>query len=306
MMRDLSIKTIVVLLLSTLCFAEVVERVQIHMGTFVSIKTDIAHSRCVTLAFDRIGRVELALSSYDERADIYRLNMHGVAKISNDTYEALTKAQKYYIQSGGYFDITVGSITRKQMSFNDPNATYDQDAVSDARVDIKSLEFNTSYAKIESTITLDLGGFGKGFAADKAVEVLKECGVKSAVVALSGDIRCLGRCNIAIENPFGDGTIFEFETPYKETGVSTSGAYRRYVNERKYHHLIDPKRKTPNSIFASITVVSDITSSDLDAYATAASVMDKEMASKFLDSLELKYLMILHDGTVIKSDDFVY
>ena len=68
----------------------------------------------------------------------------------------------------------------------------------------------------------------------------------------------------------------------ENTAISTSGNYRRYVQNSDYNHLINPKTRASQKTFASISLISDrYSNSDLDAYATAASVMPKQKPSLF-------------------------
>jgi len=97
--------------------------------------------------------------------------------------------------------------------------------------------------------------------------------------------------------------LMTFETVGEETGISTSGNYRRFVGERSNNHLIDPKTRTPEKVFASVTLIGAADSSDLDAWTTAASVMPPQRALAFLASLPVAYVLVYNDGTIVKSAD---
>ena len=120
---------------------------------------------------------------------------------------------------------------------------------------------------------------------------------------MSGDIRCLDICSMAIQNPFGEGTMAEFTTKVSNTAISTSGNYRRFIKSKENNHLIDPKRKTSQQLFASITLLSHGSNSDIDAYATAASVMPLEEAVSFLGSLDLAYVLVRNNGDQYVSEN---
>ena len=255
---------------------ELVKRTQVMMGTYITIsleKEEIKHSKAL---FERLKRVEMALSSYDESAEIYRLNHEHEAEISTDTYEALSLSQSYYKATKGYFDITIGSITKGLFHFGEEERVPSKKELSEAKVDFHGLHFTKKRAWIDEGVKIDLGGMGKGFGVDKGVKLLKERGVSRGVVALSGDIFCLHACEMSIQDPFSSGTLASFKMAQKNTAISTSGNYRRYVQSAQYNHLINPKTRSSQKTFASISLISDLYSnSDLDAYATAASVMPK-------------------------------
>lgn len=285
------------LFFATLLSAEMLERTRVMMGTFATLRVPAENAACAEKAFARMAKVEKALSSYDPEAEIARLNRTRDTAISADTYEALSDARRYYVQSGGYFDITIGSVTRKGFRFGEAERIPDAGELKRAKIGFNGLEFNATHARLEEGITLDLGGFGKGFGVDKAMETLKACGVKKAAVGLSGDIRCLGGCAWAIEDPAGGAPLFYLRSRLDEAGISTSGTYRRYVNDQTHHHLINPKHKTPETDFVSVTLVGDAPSGDLDAWTTAAAVMPEAKARQFLRTLKVGWVLVYPDGS---------
>ncbi len=276
-----------------------VERTQVVMGTFASITVPQSQSAHMQKAFERLKAVEKALSSYDKKAVIYRLNSERNVSLAADTYEALELSKRYYRYSGGYFDITVGSVTKDLYRFGEDERIAANEELDNAVVGFQGLHYNEQRAWLDEGIKVDLGGMGKGFGVDKAFELLKEESVRSGIVALSGDIRCIHRCSLQIEDPFGEGPLATFTMRSPDSAVSTSGNYRRFVGSAEHNHLIDPKRKRPQKRFASITLVSTLPNSDLDAYATAASVMPKEEALRFLNTLEAGYIVVENDGSVL-------
>ena len=151
-------------------------RTQVMMGTYVTIsleKEQMEHSKAV---FERLKKVEMALSSYDPQAEIYRLNHEHETEISPDTYEALQLSAHYYKQTNGYFDITIGSITKGLFHFGEDERIPSQKELLDAKVDFKGLHFTKIKAWTDEGVKVDLGGMGKGFGVDKAVELLKRAG----------------------------------------------------------------------------------------------------------------------------------
>ncbi|MGB6019388.1 MAG: FAD:protein FMN transferase, partial [Sulfurimonadaceae bacterium] len=247
-------------------------------------------------SFEILRSVERSLSSYGPQADIYRLNHERSSMISPYTYEALLLSKRYYQESDGYFDITVGSITKELYRFGEETRIASKRELKNAKVDFKGLHFDTEKAWLDKGTIIDLGGMGKGFGVDKVALYLKEQNITEGKVALSGDIRCLDICKMAIQNPFGEGNMAEFITKQPNTAISTSGNYRRFVESKRDNHLIDPKQKESQQLFASITLLSHGTNSDIDAYATAASVMPLEKAITFLDGLNVGYVLITNSG----------
>ena len=285
----------------SLSASELLERTQVMMGTFATVSLPKEKGAQLQKSFEILRAVEHSLSSYDPRADIYRLNHDRQVRLSPYAYEALKLSKKYYEVSGGYFDITVGSITKALYRFGEEERAVQKKELQSAKIDFNGVHFNEREAHLDEGVTVDLGGMGKGFGIDKAAAYLQEQNITEGRVALSGDIRCLDTCEMALQNPFGEGTIASFSTKYPNTALSTSGNYRRYVGDKTNNHLIDPKIKRPEKTFASITLISRGPNSDIDAYATAAAVMPREKAIAFLEQRGVGYILITTAGERIVS-----
>lgn len=274
------------------------------MGTYASISLPKEDAHLANLAFERLNNVEMSLSSYDENAEIYILNHNREVFLSSDTYEALKLSSEYYKETNSYFDISVGSITKGLFHFGENEILPKEKELQRAKIDFNGLHFDKTKAWLEEGTVIDLGGMGKGFGVDKAVEILKEQGVKESVVSLSGDIYCISVCSMSVQNPFAETVLASFSM--KDSAISTSGNYRRFVQSKDNNHLIDPKKKKPQKTFASVTLISDkLSNSTLDAYATAVSVMPYSKAMTFLNgNKEIGYLIVKTDKKVYMNENF--
>ena len=273
------------------------------MGTFATISLPKEKNKEQQKSFEILKDVEASLSSYDPKADIYKLNHNRSTHISPYSYEALLLSKRYYDESDGYFDITVGSITKELYRFGEETRLVSREELQKAKINFKGLHFDRDMAWLDKGTVIDLGGMGKGFGVDKVVLYLKEQNITQGKIALSGDIRCLDICKIAVQNPFGEDTIAKFTTKQANTAISTSGNYRRYIESTKNNHLIDPKQQQSQQNFASITLFSHGTNSDIDAYATAASVMTVEKAIVFLKGLDIGYILMTNSAQRFVSDN---
>jgi thiamine biosynthesis lipoprotein len=280
------------------------QRSRVMMGTIVTLSAPPEKSGVLQEAFERIGMVEHALSSYAPDADFYRLNHDRNASIQNDTYEALQLCDRYYHETGGYFNIAVGAVTHEAFQFGKDERLPTNKELAHTDINMSGLKYDAHSASLAKGINLDLGGMGKGFAADKAYDVYREHNVTAGRIALSGDIRCVDRCTIAVAHPFEpDAVIAEFESLRPGLAVSTSGNYRRYVGEKTNNHLIDPHTHRPQQRFASVTLLSYGSSADLDAYATAAAVMPVDEALAFLKRQKVGFILYTVDRKRIVSDN---
>jgi thiamine biosynthesis lipoprotein len=132
-------------------------------------------------------------------------------------------------------------------------------------------------------LKLDFGAFAKGYAVDRAIEVLREAGIQDAVVNAGGDLRAIGRhgdrpWRVGIRHPRQPGIIASVEVEGDES-VFTSGDYERYFDwqGKRYDHIIDPRSGYPAHGLSSVTVFTQ--QADLaDAAATAIFVAGPKVA----------------------------
>jgi len=272
------------------------------MGTFASISIDEKDKELIQPSFAILKNVEESLSSYKKTSPIFKLNQNKMAQLDPYTYEAIQLSLRYYQQTDGYFDIAVGKITKDLYRFGVKERIVSKKVLQETLTSIDGLEFDEHKASLHTEIKIDLGGMGKGFGVDKVSAFLAQKGVKKAVIALSGDIRCIGKCKIAINNPLHVNTTLANFT-MQNSGVSTSGNYNRYVKSTKYNHLINPKTKQSEQKFLSVTLISNLPSTTLDAYATAASVMPLKETYAFLNSQPLAYIILQSNKKLIISSN---
>ena len=294
---------LVLLVLALYAEAKTLSSTQIIMSTFITISTQEENSKYIEDAFNIIKDVDLSLSSYNQNAIIFLLNKNRHVELDDYSYEALKLSEKYYAKTDGYFDVTIGSITKDLYRFGNNERLVSSQELANAKVSFNALHVRKKRATLDDGIKIDLGGMGKGFAVDKAAEFFRAKGIENTTISASGDIRCLSTCNIDVQDPFSEGVLLSFETVKKDLGITTSGNYNRYAESTKNNHLINPKEKKSQTKFISITLISNMSSSDLDAYATASSVMPMKKAYKFLESLEVGYIILQSDKRLVVSDN---
>jgi len=252
---------------------------------FYATDNDKADS-VASLAFNRIDELNKKLSDYLDKSEL-NLLVNQVQKevvVSDDLYRVLKNANEVSEATNGAFDISAGPIiqiwrkTRKtkilpsklQLEFAKQNVGYTY---------IKFPKKNKVLLKTNA-MQLDLGGIGKGFAADEVITVLESNGIRSALVDMGGDIR------VSNPPPGKEHWILAFsyfneedeviikKIGLKDAAVATSGNMYQYVeiDGKKYSHIINPI--TGMALTKSIqvtTIAKDAT--EADAFASAFSVM---------------------------------
>jgi len=110
-------------------------------------------------------------------------------------------------------------------------------------------------------VQLDFGGYAKGYALDHAADLLRENGIKDALVNIGGNIMALGDhagrpWHVGVDSPRGRGFLATLDLRDGEA-IGTSGDYRRYyeIDGKRYAHIIDPRTGYPVSGVQSVTVL---------------------------------------------------
>lgn len=111
------------------------------------------------------------------------------------------------------------------------------------------------------SVQLDFGGYAKGYALDRAAEILRADGILNALVNIGGNAMALGRhgdrpWRVVLDAPRGNGFLATLEMNDGEA-VGTSGDYRRYyeIDHKRYSHIIDPRTGFPVAGVEAVTVL---------------------------------------------------
>jgi thiamine biosynthesis lipoprotein len=186
-------------------------------------------------------------------------------------------------------------------------------AEADASADVRDVLARCEELRVEtggyfdvraaSPDSLDPSGLVKGWAVDRAAEILERAGLRNFAVNAGGDMRLRGRAapawswRVGIQHPLRpDAVARVIET--QELAVATSGEYERG------EHVLDPHTRRPPSGILSVTVVgADLGTAD--AYATAAFAMGAEGAIRWTARLRgYEAMTILVDGRVLSTPRF--
>lgn len=276
-------------------------RTQVLMGTFVDITLPQVYNQEITKSFELLKHIEDSLSTYDTNATLAKLNK--THHVEYDTYlsEAIKLSRTYYDESNGFFDITIGSISKKLYHFGEEK-TYSpsKQALQDAYLNINGIHIDDHSIRTDKNIIIDLGGIGKGYGVDKVAMYLKEQNITEGIVALSGDIRCLNSCEIYLQSPYSEQTFAKVNSKHHNLSISTSGTYRRYATTKEEHHLINPKSASQGREFISVSLFTTANNTKIDAYATALSVMSKDKALVFLkDHNDIGFVIVDNQGKIL-------
>jgi thiamine biosynthesis lipoprotein len=155
---------------------------------------------------------------------------------------------------------------------------------------------------------IDVGGIGKGYAADQAVETMQKAGAVAGVVALSGDIKTFGRLPdgkmfpVGIQHPREDGSVLAW-IDLEDEAISTAGDYERFFERDgvRYHHILDPRTLQPARGCQSVTVIAreGVWADGLD---TGIFVMGPERGMELVEQLpDVEAIIVDAEGRVLVS-----
>jgi thiamine biosynthesis lipoprotein len=261
-------------------------------------------ARQVESAFDEARKIDGWLSNYRPESELNRLNRTAAktpVPVSSDLFDLLAKAEAYSRASHGAFDMTVGPLVRA-WGFHAGNGRLPGAAALDQarnRTGFHLVRLDPARKTVEFArdgVELDPGGIGKGYAVDRMVEVLRNAGVKSALVnACHSSIYALGAppenpkgWALEIEHPTNDDTVEDLLL--KDQSLSTSGSHERFFEAagHRYGHILDPRTGQPAEGLLAVTVVAP-SAIDSEVWSTALFVNGIEWAEQYAPKPEKIY-----------------
>jgi len=222
----------------------------------------------------------------------------------DETWALFQFASQLFDKSDGLFDITSG-VLRQAWDFKNPEAPTAQKLeallplVGWNKVALQDQSIALPLVDME----VDLGGFGKEYAADRAAQILKEKSVTHGYVNLAGDMRFLGPkptgepWMIGIQDPRARDQVVA-TLPITMGGLATSGDYERYfeLNGQRYCHVLNPKTGMPVSYWRSVSVTSPATV--VSGCTTTMAMLKEADGLAFLQATGFDFFAIDHTGTV--------
>jgi thiamine biosynthesis lipoprotein len=111
---------------------------------------------------------------------------------------------------------------------------------------------------------VNLGGIGKGYAVDRAVDIMRRSGLRDFMIQAGGDMYVAGTrgdrpWRLGIRDPRGPADKIFASLDLTDGTFSTSGDYERFFmkNGVRYHHIIDLRVGEPARLCRSVTLVTD-------------------------------------------------
>jgi thiamine biosynthesis lipoprotein len=247
------------------------EREEAIMGTRVAVQLWATSPSLAERAIDAVmadmHRTDELMSTYKPESQLSQVNAHGFdrpVQVDADIIDVVEKSLEYSRMSGGIFDITYASVGHLYDYRAKVHPTEDEIACALPSIDYRQLQVDREARTIrflQPGMRIDLGGFAKGWAVDRGVEILRSMGIRHAMVNAGGDTRLLGdRLGkpwvVGIRDPRRDGVVVT-RIPLEDEAISTSGDYERYFEHDgvRHHHILVPGTGKSPSAVRSVTII---------------------------------------------------
>lgn len=290
------------------------------MDTTVTIQIrdeNKAHANdAIKRAFDKMTQTENLMSAYNENSQLYKLNDDGHLKNADtELVNIIKKSKHYYNISNGAFDITVKPVIdlwESKFAPDGPQKPPTDEEVNDTLklVNISNVTINNTDIYMKEEMGITLGGIAKGYVVDKAIESLRNSGIKHGFVNAGGDGRYIGYregsdgWRVGLQNPDKGGEHIT-KMNLHNISVATSGNYERYYNDSiDASHIVDPRTGNSTSKIISSTVITE-SAMNADAYSTAVFVLGEEKGLEMVEKLDnVECLIITSNKSIIRSTGF--
>lgn len=244
-------------------------------------------------------------------------------KVEQEIIDLILFSKEWYHKAGDETNIAMGPVIEIWAKYSDAAEADPKNAKIPTMEELEKASQHTDMDKIivdeeKSTVFLedpqmimDVGAVAKGYAVELVAQEIEEEGLESAIISGGGNIRTIGKpedgvrekWGIGIQNPDQDlidtGNILEtvFVNDYS---VVSSGDYQRYfvVDDKRYHHVIDPHTLMPGEHYRAITIVTP-DSGLADFLSTSAFLLPFEESKALIDSLDdTEAIWVMKDGSI--------
>jgi thiamine biosynthesis lipoprotein len=283
--------------------AETVRDVRLKMGSrfeITAVHTNETEARsAIGAAYEEIDRIEQLISSWQEGSETSAINRGagvGPVQVSQELFNLVRRGLKVASLTEGAFDITFASVGRLWDFSGEATILPDPEQLAAAMQDVGSAHVVLDDAARSVFLTrqaarIGFGAIGKGYAANRAVAVMKARGIASGVVNAGGDLLVFGRREdgepriIGVADPRAPERTFA-RMRLADQAIVTSGDYERFtvIDGERHAHILDPRTGYPVRHTRSVTIICP--DAELaDALATAVFVLGAAEGLALVDQL---------------------
>lgn len=312
-MKKIFLLTLLILAFSCNRHPRLFSKTEFLMDTICEVKVVTSNrkfaNRVMEKVFSEVANIDKKLG-FDKESEIVKINTNGWSspvKVSDDTYYLIEKSIEIYKLTDGAFDITTGVLTSlwgfdnfsKKEKFVVPSHDEIIRVLQFVDASLIVLDKNTKTVFLKKKgVRLNVGGIAKGYAIKRAKEILESYNIEKFLINFGGDVYVKngkGKTlpwRVAVQHPRDKNkflTVLELYT----TSCATSGDYERYfmTDNKRYHHIFDPKTGYPKEGVVSVTVLCEDPVL-ADALSTAIFVLGKEKGLKLAQKLNIECIIV--------------
>ena len=272
------------------------------MGTFFTViaygESSVFLERVVRQAFQEVDRLNSKMSHYKPESELCVINRDASRQevvVTAELFNLIEDSLRYSEETTGAFDITIGPLMKSWGFFRGwgrlPSSTELAQVMK--RIGYRHIKLDAAAAAIrfdESGIELDLGAIAKGYAVDRAVEILRAEGITQALVSSgTSSIYALGSppgeqgWSVSVCDPF-DRRKRVCMLRLQNLSISVSGDYEQFfeLDGKVYAHIMDPGKGMPAEGMLMTTVISS-SATESDALSTSFFVGGVEKSRAYLE-----------------------
>ena len=289
------------------------------MGSYFEVRLGAGVPGAVELAtraLDVVEALEGQLTVYHDESEVSRLNATahlGPVQVEPGLFALLERAIAIGRATGGAYDVAAGALSVAWGFTRGPRRVPDAETLADARSRTGSSHLildpsRKTVAFDRPGVVINLGSIGKGYAIDRAVDVIRAHwwpttalvhGGRSSLYALGSPPDDFGgRWQVALRDPIlPDRPIGTIHLRNRGMGTSGSGFQRFEADGRTYGHILDPRTggPPPETGHASVTVLAP-TAAEADALSTAFHLLGPDGAARILaDRPDVAALFVARD-----------
>nr|WP_295654792.1 FAD:protein FMN transferase [uncultured Mucilaginibacter sp.] len=264
----------------------------------------------IDAGINEIRRIEKLLTTFSDDSETNEVNRNAGIKpvtVSRETFNLVKRSIRISELTQGAFDISYGSIDKRLWNFDQSMTALPDKETAKKMVQLinyRNIVLDDEHCTIflrEAGMRIGFGGIGKGYAAERAKQVMKEQGVTSGVVNASGDMSAWGlqpngeKWTIGIADPESADKVFSYMT-ITDMAVATSGNYEKFVmiGGKRYSHTINPRTGLPVSGIKSVTIIT--TNAEIaDAMATPVTIMGVQAGLDLINQMKDIEAVIVDD-----------
>ena len=257
-----------------------VGREEAIMGTAIRVELWADDRRvgeaAAAAVMDEMHRIDRAMSPHKPTSELSRINREAARQpvpLTAEMAGLVARALHYSRLTDGAFDISYAAVGQLYDYRQRQRPTPAELAKARELVGWQGLQFDAQARTLRferEGMRIDLGGFAKGHAVDRAALLLRQRGISHAYISAGGDSRVIGNrpvntaegslqsrpWTVAIRDPRRAGEVVAV-LPLEDCSVSTSGDYERYFDDgpERVHHLLDPATGRSPQHVHSVTII---------------------------------------------------